>query len=474
MTARLLPYGPGGWLVEVDPDEVVGYAAAIHAFAHPGVAEVVSAARTVLVRVADPGALGAVGDVLAGLAPMPAEPAATAAAVLIPVVYDGEDLAAVAAARALTPQEVIARHTAATYTCAFCGFAPGFAYLAGLDPALGAQTPRDAPDPSAGRCRRHRRAVLGGVPVGLAGRLAPARTHERGPVGPGAHTAGPRHARGEGAVHRGRSVTELIVDAAGWATTIQDAGRLGYADLGVSPSGPLDGPTSDLLNRLVGNPPDSAVLETLGGLRMRATAAVILATSATLAPVAITAGDAVDVAPASGALWGYVAVRGGLDVAPVLGSRSQDSRSGLGPPAVVDGTRLRVGADSGRPIVVDQAPRQVRERPLDLWPGPRQDWFADDALKTLVTAAWTVSTDVSRVGARLQGPVLRRLRHGELDSEGLLTGAIQVPPDGQPVVMLNDHPTTGGYPVLAVVDPASLPALAQSRPGTALRFRLVH
>jgi KipI family sensor histidine kinase inhibitor len=135
VTARLLPYGPGGWLVEVDEHEVIGYAAAARAIAHQGVAEVVPGARTVLVRVGDPHALDEIRVILAGLAPQPvAGPAARS--VEIPVTYDGADLHDVAAATGLSAGDVVERHAASTYTCAFCGFAPGFAYLVGLDPAL--------------------------------------------------------------------------------------------------------------------------------------------------------------------------------------------------------------------------------------------------------------------------------------------------------------------------------------------------
>jgi biotin-dependent carboxylase-like uncharacterized protein len=269
-------------------------------------------------------------------------------------------------------------------------------------------------------------------------------------------------------------MTALVVEAAGWATTIQDAGRFGHAAIGVSPSGSVDGPTRELLNRLLGNPPDDAVLETLGGLRVRASGPVVLATSTGLAPTVLVDGEAIDVASADGALWGYLAVRGGLAVDPVLGSRSTDSRSGLGSTNVEDGTTLPIGADPGTPILVDQAPLRRDEGPVGIWPGPRLDWFEPDALELLVGGPWTMSGDVSRVGARLDGPRLRHARDDQLPSEGLLTGAIQVPPDGRPVVMLADHPTTGGYPVLAVVDAAALSVVAQSRPGTAIRFRLLH
>jgi allophanate hydrolase subunit 2 len=157
----------------------------------------------------------------------------------------------------------------------------------------------------------------------------------------------------------------------------------------------------------------------------------------------------------------------------VLGSRSQDSRSGLGPSPITAGTALPIGPDPGMPVIVDQAPPGARAGPVGVWPGPRVDWFVAGSLELLTSSTWTMSDQVSRVGARLDGPALERAVGGELPSEGVLTGAVQVPPDGRPVVMLADHPTTGGYPVVAVVDIASLPIVVQSRPGTTLRFRLL-
>jgi biotin-dependent carboxylase-like uncharacterized protein len=268
-------------------------------------------------------------------------------------------------------------------------------------------------------------------------------------------------------------MTELVVEEAGWGTTIQDLGRPGYADVGVPPSGALDGPLRDLVNRLIGNPPDAAVLETLGGLRVRATASTVIATSGDLAPLALAAGDMATVRPRDGELWAYLAVRGGLVVDMVLGSRSQESRSGLGPPMIAAGTALPIGPDPGTSVVVDQAPPRPHAGPIGVWPGPRVDWFAPGTLDMLMASTWTVSDQVSRVGARLDGPPIDRAVAGELPSEGVLTGAVQVPPDGRPVIMFADHPTTGGYPVLAVVDASSLPQVVQARPGTPLRFRLL-
>ncbi|MGH9270051.1 MAG: biotin-dependent carboxyltransferase family protein [Ilumatobacteraceae bacterium] len=265
----------------------------------------------------------------------------------------------------------------------------------------------------------------------------------------------------------------LVVVEAGWATSIQDGGRPGYADIGVSRSGALDQPLRAVLNLLVGNRKDAAVLETLGGLRLQPTAAVVIAVSAERIARAVVAGETIDVEPAAGELWGYLAVRGGIAVEPVLGSRSQDSRSGLGPDPVGAAGHVPVGAPMSDPVATEQAPPPPPTSEVRIWPGPRIDWFDDDTITSLTNAEWTVSSEVSRVGVRLDGPTLRPHDRGELPSEGLLLGAIQVPPDGRPIVMLADHPTTGGYPVVAVVDPESVATVAQARPGSRLRLRLV-
>ncbi|MEU8141533.1 biotin-dependent carboxyltransferase family protein [Nonomuraea sp. NPDC048901] len=173
--------------------------------------------------------------------------------------------------------------------------------------------------------------------------------------------------------------------------------------------------------------------------------------------------------------WGlrtYLAVRGGIAVEPVLGSRSTDSLSGLGPAPLRQGTVLPVGGSRGLvEISVDLAP--AGEPPpavLRMVPGPRDDWFAPDALAELCAEPYEVSQDSNRVGVRLRGRELSRAREGELPSEGMVTGAVQVPPSGQPIVFLTDHPPTGGYPVIGVVRSADLPIAAQLRPGDSVRF----
>lgn len=267
--------------------------------------------------------------------------------------------------------------------------------------------------------------------------------------------------------------------------TVQDLGRAGYAHLGVPPSGAVDGASLRLANRLLGNPEGAAGIEfTLGGaeLRFHDPAWVTL----TGAPLEATA-DGYQVSmngpvrvrrslqlttPAEGVRT-YLAVRGGIAAPPVLGSAATDLLSGLGPPPLSDGTTLSLGAGTGLPgMLTDTAPASPipAEPELRLHPGPRDAWLAEGAWATLCASTYTVTPDSNRVGVRFDGPPLPR-REGELPSEGIVTGGLQLPPSGQPILFLTDHPTTGGYPVVAVLATADLPVAAQLRPGTRVRFR---
>lgn len=265
-------------------------------------------------------------------------------------------------------------------------------------------------------------------------------------------------------------MTAIEVVELGWSTTVQDAGRPGLAHLGVPPSGALDARRCGVANRLVGNPADAAVIETAGGLRVRATGPCVVALTAELAARTMRSGDELVVGPADGQLWGYLAVRGGICLDAVLGSTSQDTLSGLGPPPLEVGQHLVIGPEPDGSITLDQAPIADDPTTVGIWPGPRLDRFVAGAWDRLLDTEWLVSGDTSRVGVRLDGPPLGREDSRELPSEGVVTGAVQVPPDGRPVVMLADHPTTGGYPVIAVVDPRHVSAVAQRRPGSTVRF----
>jgi biotin-dependent carboxylase-like uncharacterized protein len=266
-------------------------------------------------------------------------------------------------------------------------------------------------------------------------------------------------------------------------TTVQDGGRPGRAALGVGRSGACDRRAHALANRLVGNPADAAVLEVvLGGLGVRAHGDLLLATTGArcggpwpyAAPTRLRDGEVLSLGPPVTGVRTYVAVRGGLDVEPVLGARSTDVLAGLGPPVPAAGDLLPVGPVTGPLPVVDVAP--VAEPAdgdvvLEVLPGPRRDWFDDDAWTRLRTTRWAVTAESNRVGLRLDGGPLDRLREGELPSEGMVRGAVQVPPSGLPVLFLADCPVTGGYPVIAYVTDEDVDLAAQLRPGQGVRLR---
>ena len=269
-------------------------------------------------------------------------------------------------------------------------------------------------------------------------------------------------------------MNRLHVLATGPLVTVQDRGRPGLAHLGVARAGALDAPAAALANRLVGNDPDAAVLEVvLGGLEVRTeTGCWVAVTGAGRAYAGaewLPAGASLRIGiPATG-VCGYLAIAGGIAVPPVLGSRSTDTLAWIGPARVEPGAVLPVGKPNGRPRALD-TPRPPRPGPLRVHVGPRADWFADDALERLCATPYVVAADSNRIGLRLDGPALVRRREGELPSEGMVLGAVQVPPSGVPIVFLADHPPTGGYPVLAVVDEADLWQCAQLRPGEEVRF----
>jgi len=275
----------------------------------------------------------------------------------------------------------------------------------------------------------------------------------------------------------------LTVLQTGPLSTVQDGGRPGQAALGVGRSGACDRAALALANRLVGNPPDAAVLEvTFGGLALRASRDVVLVTTGArcagplphCAPVHLRAGSEVRLGPPSSGLRTYVAVRGGVDVPVVLGSRSTDVLSGVGPAVLSPGDELPVGSPTLPMPGVDVAPvgdPPAGEVTVRVLTGPRRDWFTAGAWAALTGSAYTVSSDSNRVGVRLEGPVLERSAEGELPSEGMVRGALQVPPSGQPVLFLADHPVTGGYPVIGYVADVDVDACAQLRPGQTLRFR---
>lgn len=511
-----------------------------HLQQHPaaGQTELVPAAQTVLVRFAT--AEHAAAFLAAPNLPQASGDVRThGRTVTIPVVYDGQDLADVAAHLGISEQAVIYAHTTGHWSVAFAGFAPGFFYLHRHDNVL--DVPR-RPTP--------RTSVPAGA-VGLAGdfsgiypRTSPGgwqligRTNaplwdlaQNPPalLEPGMQvqfeavreliTAGQAGVQGDpthpAEDERASARPVLEVKAPGLQTLFQDSGRAGLTHWGVSPSGPADREAAAEANRLVGNSAGATVLENLaGGLKVTALADVELAltgadTPATLTdpaqepplalamrpstPFALKPGQTLTLgAPARG-LRTYLAVRGGFAARTEAASASRDTLAGLGPKPLAAGERLSL-ASPPVAVVADPAPVLPLPEPgkvleVRALPGPRDDWFTPESLGRFAEVTWEVSQSSDRIGVRLllaDAPadaeggtttqptdVLTRAVTRELPSEGMVTGAVQVPPSGEPVVFLADHPVTGGYPVIATVHPADLRLLAQAPPGTQLRFTLL-
>ncbi|RYY99628.1 MAG: 5-oxoprolinase/urea amidolyase family protein [Comamonadaceae bacterium] len=540
---RFLPAGDSAVLVELDD---LAHTLALHrallAQPVPGIRELVPAAQTLLVQyrpagIALPALVAALRDRAVSAAVRVTQATPTAARVVeIPVRYDGEDLPDVAELLGIPVQEVIARHTGQPYDAAFAGFAPGFVYLAGGHPGFQLprrKTPRTRVPAGSVALAGHFSAVYpsaspGGwqligvtdVPMWDLGRPEPAyvqpgfrvqfvdagrqRTHVSLPATSRASPARePEPARAtakdDAAGATGAAVIEVV--APGLQTLVQDTGRHGLSGLGISASGALDVGAMRQANRMVGNPADTPVLENLlGRLQLRchgrATLAVAGATAAlTLRnaagaewpvaaeqAVALDDGDLLTVQAPSAGVRCYVAVRGGWQVAPVLGSCATDTLAQIGPAALQAGQRLAVGAAVPRQVLratQDAAPSPALPRAgdevvLDVLLGPRTDWFTPEAVQLLGTQAWQVTPQSSRIGVRLAGAQpLARSRHDELPSEGTVVGAIQVPASGQPVLFLADHPLTGGYPVIAAVARHHLDLAGQIPVGCSVRFNVI-
>jgi len=483
----------------VETDEVLGWYAALTDRPLSGVVDLVPAARTLLVRYDSTVDFEGLVARLSELTP--AEPSAvTGDPVTIPVRYDGEDLDEVAAGLGMSVAEVVSVHSGADYTVAFTGFAPGFGYLTGLDERL--RLPRrDSP-----RTRVPAGAVaVAGEYTGVYPRPSPGGWHLLGSTTASLWDPSrePPALLLPGTTVRFEAVTSLpaaerpaapasVVDGGievvhcGPLGTVQDTGRPGYASLGVGRSGSADKAAAALANRLVGNEPTAALLEISFGatLAFRVPARVaVTGAEATLtrggrgealnAPFDVAAGQELTIGPASVGLRTYVAVRGGMATESTLGSRSTDVLSGLGPAELSPGMVLPIGSEhAGPPPAVQVAPvpaLSTSDLEVRVLLGPRDDWFTSP--EDLFAGEYTVTAESNRVGVRLSGPALTRARDGELPSEGMVAGAIQVPPGGEPIVFLADHPVTGGYPVIGVVADKDLSMMAQARPGQKVRFR---
>lgn len=288
-----------------------------------------------------------------------------------------------------------------------------------------------------------------------------------------------------GAPPADRCATVTIVDP-GPAATLQDLGRPGLAHLGITKSGGADRSSLMLANRLVGNPGGVPVIEsTFGGLTVVLSADRMIAVAGAPAdvrvddrPVAeprtlLRAGQRLRLGLSTWGLRTYLAVQGGFEADLVFGSASADCLSGLGTRPLQSGDRLTLGEPYGTPPEVPLELVTPRADPgplvLDFHWGPRDRLFSPEDRAAFTTRRWSVSNSCDRVGVRLAGTPLT-IGSVDIPSEGMALGAVQVPPAGEPIVFLADHPVTGGYPVIGVVTERAVDRLAQARPGTPVRF----
>jgi len=513
---RFLPVRAGSTLIELDGLEgTLSLAIALSDNPIEGILEIVPAARTVLVvfdpdRISEQQLIARISDVdLSVTAP------AAGPLIEIPVRYDGEDLADVASMLGVSEAEVVRRHTGSDYTVAFTGFAPGFAYLVGSDPTL------HVPRHKSPRTQVKAGSVgLGGEFSGIYPKDSPGGWQligstsltmfdpERDPAAllqpgfrvrfariRGYHAAAQPVARRRLVPPSRSSNARIEILSTMFPLLFQDEGRPGQSGQGVSVSGAADKASYRIANRLVGNQPGAPALEiTLGRVQLRGIGRIFLALSGAPAPmtvrkpngatrvagryevVALDDGEIVSIDAPSRGIRSYLAVRGGFDATRALGSASRDMLAQLGPLPLVAGAfvdvlgppqKALVSAGEAEPFPM---PSVEQTTTLDVTIGPRADWFTEDSLKRFLAQTWEVSAQSSRVGLRLTGSPLERLLHRELPSEATIHGAIQVPASGLPVLFLNDHPVTGGYPVIANVAPHHLDLAGQLPPGAKLRF----
>lgn len=482
----------------------------------PGQQDVLAAAETVLVTADSPVSARRIAERLLQL-----ELTATALdggeLVVIDAVYDGEDLAEVGQLTGLGTEGVISAHTGQLWTVAFAGFAPGFGYLVGENHLLEVprrSSPRTAvPAGSVALAGNYsavypRRSPGGWQLIGRTGaRMWDLDRDQPALIRPG-HRVQFRAVRNvvtlaadrpAGTAPVPEASSGLRIISPGLQSLIEDLGRPGHSGLGVSAAGALDRASLRRANRLVGNAASAAAIETVaGGLTVQAVGDQVLAVAGApseliiesppeagsepvrrtvpmATPLALLDGEKLRIGSPESGFRSYLAVRGGVDAAPVLGSRCTDTLSGIGPAPLAANQVLGTGGEAESGVV--GAPELQPDFPdggvtvLDVVPGPRADWFDQAALDSLTGQDWVVLPQSNRVGLRLDGSALRRSRQGELPSEGTVAGALQVPPDGLPVLFLADHPITGGYPVVAVVVDSQLDLAGQVPLGGKIRFR---
>jgi KipI family sensor histidine kinase inhibitor len=442
----------------------------------------------------------------------------TAREVRIDVIYDGPDLDTAGELTGLGRSGVARLHAETRWTVAFMGFSPGFAYLVAphdqlrvarrteprtrvpagsvaLGGAYSAVYPRESPGgwQLIGRSPTVMWNVSNDPPATLSAGDQVRFTPVRETV---SLTASPAVIAATAAAPDGPA---LMIERPGFYATIQDAGRRGLGHLGVGRSGALDADSLAEANWLVGNPAGAAGIEIApGGFAGRAIGDLVVAVTGARVPLAVgelssdeeqrpapfrtpfllRAGERLSFGLPHAGFRCYLAVRGGVAVAPVLGSRSTDTLSSLGPLPLRGGMVIPVGAEQIGEVWYPDGPSAEPATPqpvvLPAILGPRDDLFSPAAVERFFASTWTVGTEADRVGLRLSGSAgpLPVADVAELPSEGMATGSIQIPPSGNPILFLNDHPVTGGYPVIGVVETDALRLAGQLAPGDRIVFEL--
>ena len=281
----------------------------------------------------------------------------------------------------------------------------------------------------------------------------------------------------------------------GALTTIQDMGRFGYQETGMPVSGVMDQRSAALANLLVGKQEEEAVLEiTMLGPSMEFTEDIIIAvTGADLGAkldkaelpryqaVLVRAGQTVSFAGIRSGSRAYVAFAGGLKIPMVMGSRSTNLKSKIGG---FEGRKIGAGDEipfaAPKTFLLHMADRKLdaedfsaREHTLRVVMGPQDDYFTEQGIETFLTGEYTISNEYDRMGCRMQGPVIEHKNGGDIITDGISFGSVQVPSHGNPIVMMADHQTTGGYTKIASVITTDLPILAQSMPGHKIHFQKI-
>ena len=515
---RISEAGDSALLLELDEvinvsvnAQAIEVAAAVRRAGLPGIRDVISTYRSVAVHF-DPLSLDieTLRDTLARAAETP--PAiGEGKTVVIPVQYGGDmgpDLRAVAAYAGISPDEVVSRHAGARYRVFMLGFLPGFTYMGTVDESIAMPrhpTPRlKVPAGSVAIAGRQTGVyprespggwqLIGRTPVSLfnpnrvpAALVAPGDTVRfvrdkiSAPVASG-------FSRTNVVSGFSRTITVL---RSGLFTTIQDTGRWGHQAIGVPVSGPMDRLSHRVANALVGNEPTAALLEaTLAGPEIRIENGAVIAVtgadfSARLDADSIPLNRPIRCRP--GAVlgfgerrWGaraYIAFAGGIVVPSVLGSRATHTYCGLGGldgRAITAGDRLPLGEERapGPARSASTPARSVGGAKVRVIPGPQLDFFPEQALDILQRTRFTVTSRSDRMGYRLTGATIPRIGDREMISDATFTGGLQVPPSGDPILLMSDRQTSGGYPQLATVITADLPMAGQLAPGDWIEFEI--